>query len=839
MGPVIRYLPILVALITVLPTSGGLAQTTDQEQAAAGAAEGENQARWPRVVSNEAGSVTIHTPEIESWEDFSSMVARAAIEVVPEGESEPVLGVAAFTAETDINLEKRLVSVEKIVITSSRFSGLAEERDAELDTVLREVVQPVDHLIPLDVLLSYVAEDIPIENVAGLSYEAPPIFHSFSPAYLLQTDGEPLLASIENTDLQFVLNTNWDLFRYKDSEWFMRVGQNWLRNEGDGLDGKWEWVSRLPGDFKDLPDEDNWRDARAAVPAEEASGSVPTIFVSERPAELILIDRAASVRPVGGPGLEYVTTTESDLFRYERIYYYLVSGRWFTATRLDGPWKFTAELPEAFLEIPEDHEKGHVLAAIPGTFAATSAAIEAQIPVKATIKRDAGNEITVNYAGDPEFEAIEGTEVQRAVNSPADVFLIDDAYYLCSSGAWYIAAAAGGPWSITDTIPAAIYTIPPSSSSYHVTHVHVYESDNDTVTTGYTGGYVGTSVSFGVVMYGTGWYYPPYYYYPPYGRYPFYYPYPYSFGSSAWYNPSTGRYGRTASVYGPYGGYGRSASYNPSTGSYTRGAAVWDHDEIAASGIGYNPRTGTGVATNRYVNEDGGWGESIVRRDDKWVQTESQWSGDSRTTQFETSEGGSGQVDRTVDGDNVHREGQFEKDGQTLNTESVRGEQGAVGRIESGSGEEVKLARAEGGDLYAGKDGEVYRRTEDGWEKHDGGGWGSVDRADQQVGTANQQASAENRSREAGTQAQSRQAGTGLDRGVATQQSRVDGGGFASTSQYRQFGSSYESNSARTQDLNRSYSARSSGYNRYNNYQGSYQPASPSTRQMPRRSRRR
>ena len=34
-------------------------------------------------------------------------------------------------------------------------------------------------------------------------------------------------------------------------------------------------------------------------------------------------------------------------------------------------------------------------------------------------------------------------------------------------------------------------------------------------------------------------------------------------------------------------------------------------------------------------------------------------------------------------------------------TESVRGEQGAVGRIESGSGEEVKLARAEGGDLYA------------------------------------------------------------------------------------------------------------------------------------------
>ena len=51
-------------------------------------------------------------------------------------------------------------------------------------------------------------------------------------------------------------------------------------------------------------------------------------------------------------------------------------------------------------------------------------------------------------------------------------------------------------------------------------------------------------------------------------------------------------------------------------------------------------RTGSGVATNRYANESGARGESLVTHNDKWLQTQSQWDGDSRTTEFRTSEGG-------------------------------------------------------------------------------------------------------------------------------------------------------------------------------------------------------
>jgi hypothetical protein len=818
------------ALLAAAPTRVSLAQAETENNEDTDVAEvAENQARWPRIVSREAGTVTIHTPQVDSWEEFLSIRARAAIEVTVAGESNSTFGVLEFVAKTEANLERRLVSIKNIEITETGFSSETNDRAGVLDQVVREVIQPTDSFMPLDVLLTYTADDILLAETDGLSFEPPQIFHSFSPAYLLQTNGAPIPSPIEETDLQFVVNTNWDLFRYRDREWFLRLDKHWLNNKDDALDGQWEYVSRLPGDFKDLPESENWQAVRDAVPAEKTKQDEPTIFVSERPAELIVIDGAASVRTVGGPGLEYVTTTESDLFRFNIDYYFLVSGRWFKAPQLAGPWEFTAELPDAFLQIPEDHEKGHVLAAIPGTFEAKVAAVDAQLPVKATVRRDAGDKVTVTYDGEPQFEVIDGTEVQRVINSPADVFLVDNVYYLCSSGAWYQAMSAAGPWVIADTIPAAIYSIPPSSSSYHVTHVHVYESDADTVTTGYSSGYLGVTVAFGVAMYGTGWYYPPYY------RYPYYYPYPYSFGSSAWYNPNTGRYGRTASVYGPYGGYGRGASYNPSTGSYTRGAAVWDNDEVAFSGAGYNPRTGTGVATNRYVNEDGGWGESIIRNDDKWVATESQWSGDSRSTQFNTSEGGSGQIDRTVDGDTVQREGQFEKDGQTLNTESIRGEQGGAMRLEGGGGESATLARKDGGDLYAGKDGEVYRRTEDGWQHHDGEGWDPVEVPDDRAAELDERRNTQEQSRDLSRETQGARNDAARERNATAQRPQVSaGGGFATTSQSQRFGSAYESKQVRSQDLDRSHNARSAGTDRYNAYQ---QRSMGAQRQKPRRRR--
>ena len=687
---------------------------------------------FPREIVSDGARVVVHVPQIDSWEGFTRVVGRLAVRVTLPGSDAAVAGTAEFTADTDANVEKRVVAVDNVTVTGTSFPTADEGQQAALDAAVRGAVRKRTHYVPLDVVLSYIADDATIPSVDGLSFEPPSIFYSSTPAVLLMTDGEPVLAPLPDARLQYVVNTNWDLFRYKDKEWYLRLEDRWVKAKS--LVGPWKFDSSLPGDFKKLPDDGNWQDVKGAMPPAKGGKDVPTIFVSEKPAELIVTEGKPTYSTVGAAGLEYVYDTTSDVFRFDGIHYYLVSGRWFSSITLQGPWEHVSELPVEFATIPPGHDKSHVLAAIAGTDEARLAVLEASIPRKATVARDAGANVSVFYQGEPVFESITGTEVERAVNSSGDVLLHDGTYYLCKDAVWFTATVPEGPWSVADSIPAAIYSIPPSSASYHVTHVHVYESDDDSVSTGYTSGYFGVHIGFGVAMYGSGWYYPPYYGYGSYygyPYYPYYYPYPYSYGSSAWYNPNTGMYGRSGAYYGPYGGYGRAASYNPQTGAYARGAAVWDGDEIAGSGFAYNPRTGTGIATNRYANEHGGWGESLITHNDKWVQTRSEWNEHSRNTEFLTSGGTTGQIERRQEGDITRSTGEFQRGDQSLSTRSVRGEQGGIMGLETGTGERAVIGRNADGDWYAGRDGQVYQRNEDGWYQNSGDGWNKVEERNQ------------------------------------------------------------------------------------------------------------
>ena len=746
---------------------------------------------FPRVLDSEGAKIVMHVPQIDTWKGFSKVEGRFAVEITPDGETEAVLGVAEFVADTDANIEKRVVAVENAEIIATSFPGSSENRRMQLDGLVRGAVKKRTQFIPLDVLLSYVAPDAKLPEEEGLSFEPPPIFYSSLPAILLMTDGEPLLAPIDETKLKYVINTNWDLFQYREKEWYLRHGHRWLK--AMTLDGKWKFDSSLPRDFKKLPADANWAASRAANPPAKGDKNVPVVYVSDRPAELIVTDGQPGFSTITAGGLEYVHDTESDLFRYENVFYYLVSGRWFSAPVLRGPWQHVKELPAEFATIPDTSPKAHVLAAVPGSKEARLAVLEASIPRKATISRDAGENVIVYYQGDPIFEAIEGTVVERATNSSGDVLLLDGVYFLCQEAIWYTSDAAVGPWTVADTVPAAIYTIPPSSASYHVTHVYVYESDDDTVSTGYTSGYFGIHVGFGIAVYGSGWYYPPYYgygHYHGYPYYPYYYSYPYSYGASAWYNPNTGMYGRSGSVYGPYGGYGRAASYNPNTGTYARGAAVWDSNEIAGSGYAYNPRTGTGIATNRYVNENGGWGESLITHNDKWVQTKSEWSDYSRQTEFLTSGGASGELTRTNYGDAVQRTGEFQRGDQSLSTGSVRGAQGSAFGVETGEGVRAGVGRSSDGDLYAGKDGQVYKRDDDGWQQHGEDGWEKVDVSDDRAAQIDRA------------------------RSEVTERRQSNDRWSGQSSDSRQNARSFDSN--RRNELNRSYDARTKGYQRFN-----------------------
>jgi hypothetical protein len=682
---------------------------------------------YPRHTMTPDGLLVVHAPQIEAWPDYRRVIGRSAIEVTLAGTQvpgKPVPGAFVFEGDTKTDLAGHVVGFFNLQVADVSFPGTDPATARQLGEFVRATVSRAPKKVPLDLVLSYVADGLVPKGDQGLAFTPPRIFHSRKPAVLVVLDGPPVKVPLKGIGLSYAANTNWDLFWLgAESRWFLLNGSQWLVSKDQNLDGKWQAVDKLPSNFYQLPTEDNWRTVLAFIPPPDTKKKTPVVYASQEPAELIVTDGRPDFEKIEGLELRYATDTTSDLFLLDKMYYYLVSGRWFSTSDLeDGPWTQVGTLPTAFAGIPKNHPKARVRVAVPGTEEAQLALIEAGIPRMATIKTGAVPQIKVTYTGKPQFEAIPGTTLTRAVNTPYDVIAYGAAYYLCYNATWYVAMSPGGPWSVAPKVPDEIYKIPPSSPAYHVTHVKIYGSDDTTVTTGYTGGYTGVYSTSTTVVYGTGWYYPPYVWYDDY--YPYYYYYPTSYGRGTWYNSDTGRYGAAEAVYGPYGGAGRAAVYNPETGAYARGRAVWDSDEMAGQVIGYNPRTGTGVAANRYRTEDSYWGETLVKRGDDWVYTQSDWANGSGTTDFATSGGTTGTTSREASDGKMTGSGEISRGGQTATTEMVRTEQGVARQMTTESGETLTTARGAGSDnLYAAKDGEVYKRTDDGWQKYGEGGW--------------------------------------------------------------------------------------------------------------------
>jgi hypothetical protein len=160
-----------------------------------------------------------------------------------------------------------------------------------------------------------------------------------------------------------------------------------------------------------------------------------------------------------------------------------------------------------------------------------------------------------------QLQDVEGTPLQYVTNSPYPVIRVDaSTWYALKDAVWFEGTTAGGPWAVADSVPEVIYTIPPSSPLHYVTYVSVYGATPQTVTVGYTPGYYGTVLApIGVVVYGTGYVYPPVYagslWYPPPVTYG-------GFGTGFFWGSVTGfAFGAAAGAlwggaWGHWGGYG-------------------------------------------------------------------------------------------------------------------------------------------------------------------------------------------------------------------------------------------------------------------------------------------
>lgn len=658
---------------------------------------------WPRSMAYSGGTIQVYQPQPQSWAN-NLVTARCAVMVAPDDTTKkPKYGIITFSASTDVNKDARLVTLSGFTVVKADFPGSKDGGKSVL-SVWNDHMSSKTVLVPLDTLQAALAATAAAQPPTGVAVldPVPAIVAQSAPSMLVRIHGDPSVRAVPGSTLQRIMNTPALLLQDPASgRLFLYLSTTWVQS--DDFNGPWTLVAAPdPGlataldASKQKNDADLFTDAGQGLLSALNSGNLPNIFVVTTPTELIVTDGPAVLQGVPKTSLQYVTNTRSDVFYLPatKTWYVLLSGRWFSSPSLtNGPWAYVpgTSLPNDFASIPPSFERSAVLVSVPGSPQAREAAIANTLPQTAAMKIS-GLTFTPTYdQGQPMFRAIDGTSLQSAVNSRHPVIMVSpSSFYALKDGVWFTASSATGTWTVATSVPDVIYTIPPSSSLYYVTFVRIYNVTSDTITVGYTPGYYGSIVSDdGTVVYGTGYTYPTYV-----GADVVVYP-PYTYGAAAAYAWGTATgflLGETSAWWGPGWGW----AYGWGGPWYWGGAGAWGASSnvyghwgnvayAGTRGYAYNPYTGTyaqGRQGTTYNTRTGA------------------------TTSYAAGRAYNPYTGSSAAGATATR------------TNPVTGQTNTYG------------AARVNDNVYAGRDGNVYRDSGSGWQKYDNGSWNSVN-ADQ------------------------------------------------------------------------------------------------------------
>jgi hypothetical protein len=486
---------------------------------------------WPRQFDSSSGSFVIYQPQPQDL-NGDVLTGRAAFSLRKSNDTHPTFGVLWYTEQIEIDRDSSTVTARSLEVTKVRLPGITSDEATRYEAVVETEAAGWDLSGSLDELQAgLAAAEKERASVAGIDNVPPKILFQDRRAILVVYDGAPTLERVEGSKLERVVNTPYAVvFDPRNRYYYLNGANLWYRAK-DPL-GPWASISSPPAAIREivLPDTSRY---------DQVEGPPPEVLTATEPTELIATDGPPRYAPLVGEGLLYLTNTESDVVLEvsTQYLYVLLSGRWFRAPSMDGPWTFVRgdKLPASFRRVPLDSPKGNILASVAGTDQAEDAIADAEIPQTSAIRRD-DRSFEVTYDGDPQFAPIEGTDLQYAVNTDAEVILADGRYYACDQGVWYISDDPYGPWSVSDTRPLGVEDIPPSSPVYDVRYVYIYDSTPDVVYVGYLPGYLGCYPYYGTVVYGTGYHYSSWR-----GRYR-YYPRRFTWGFHARYNPWLSRW---------------------------------------------------------------------------------------------------------------------------------------------------------------------------------------------------------------------------------------------------------------------------------------------------------
>lgn len=717
---------------------------------------------WPHVVTSGTTTLTLYQPQIDSWDGYT-LLARAAVAAADKG-GKSTYGILHLSAHTLVDKATRWVVLDQYQITKADFPD-GEKHAADWLAALQKDAATRKKTIALDQLEAAMgvvqaekkADSQPLDNTP------PAIISSEVPALLVYVDGDPAYRAVPGSSLQRVINTRPLLLKDAQGKHYLHVFDGWL--VADSIGGNYAPLKTPNPELEKVKQDaikqrqvdllTGQTDAKSPAPT-LTRGPVPVIHVATTPTELIVTDGPAQWQPIQGTQLLYVANTTGHIFKEigDQNSYVLISGRWFRVSDMQGPWRFVGadQLPADFANIPDDSPKENVKASVAGTPQAREAAIAASIPQTAAIDKKQVRMTPPQFDGAPQLKAIPGTTLQYVVNTATPIIMLDGQHwYAVENGVWFVAHAAQGPWLVATSVPAVIYSIPPSSPLHYITYVKVYNTSGDTVIVGYTPGYQGSTLDpvSGVVVYGTGypytpwvgsvWYGPPVTYgfgiairYTPWTGWTFGFGFGWSWGASTvamgwgwgaypWWGPYGWGYAWGPRIYPApmawgsvaYGDHGGAAAWGPkgwagttgniyrqwgdraSVSRYASGYDAWTGNRWAGQvGSSYNSRTGIsaagqrGAVNNLYSGNYATGARGVATGPNGAVVAGAHGTAGNARTGAQVS-ANRGAVYNPNTGNTTHYAGIHDRHGSTA---------------------------VIGGNVYAGHDGHVYQKTANGWQ---------------------------------------------------------------------------------------------------------------------------
>jgi len=495
---------------------------------------------WPKSITGSNGElIKIYQPQVESYSG-NVLKSRSAISVIPEGKTDPVFG--AFWWQANVSDNGRTVTVQSIDISNIKFpDGVDDAATADIKNRLESSIPQMNISIDRkDVDNSLNNTQQQTRLASGFNNNPPKVIYTTRPSMLVLIDGQPKMQSNATYGVDAVVNSPFTIVKNNDGRFYLYGGKQWY--SGSSATGPYSYAAAIPDNLKQIEtavrsNENSNNNNNISNGNDEAatgnSNTIPEIIVSTEPAELIQSDGEANFAPVENTSLLYVKNSSNDIFMdvNSQQYYVLLSGRWYRSSSLKSQWQYIGadKLPADFAKIPAGSPKDNVLASVAGTDEANEAVVDNAIPQTAKVDRRTAT-ASVTYDGNPQFENISGTRLQYAVNASATVLRLDGMYYSIDNGVWFQSNSAGGPWEVSTYRPEDVENIPPSYPVYNSKYVYVYDATPDYVYTGYTPGYLNAYVYGPTLVYGTG------YYYRPWWR-SHYYARPFTWGFSMNYTP--------------------------------------------------------------------------------------------------------------------------------------------------------------------------------------------------------------------------------------------------------------------------------------------------------------